>query len=146
MIVLLFLSFFFEGEGQFLGSKKFVSDFTFLVEKEIHKWKRKSWNFSTCNPKKRIEIETNEKAETSITVKGLTCKWRGRRLPSRSTGIFSSPSVFTVWHVNENVWHTISQALFQSKYSSSISTLMTSAIASDGWVSFIWKATCENNF
>lgn len=44
----------------------------------------------------RIEIENYEKAETSITVKGLTCKWRGRRLPSRSTGIFSSPSVFTV--------------------------------------------------
>lgn len=70
-----------------------------------------------------------------------TCKWRGRRLPSRSTGIFSSPSDITVWVVKEKILHTISHALFQSKCSSSISTLMTSAIAVDGWVSFSCKAT-----
>ena len=71
----------------------------------------------------------------------LTCKWRGRRLPSRSTGIFSSPSGDTVWVVKEKILHTMSHALLQLKCSSSTSTLMTSATARDGWVSFSCKAT-----
>jgi len=70
-----------------------------------------------------------------------TCKWRGRRLSSRSTGTFSSPSGNTVWVVKEKILHTMSHALFQSKCSSSTSTLITSAIAREGWVSFSCRAT-----
>ncbi|PON46663.1 hypothetical protein PanWU01x14_249590, partial [Parasponia andersonii] len=64
--------------------------------------------------------------------KNHTSKWRGSRLPSKSTGIFSSPSANTVCVVNEKILQTMPHALLQSKFSSSTRTLMTSDMASDG--------------
>ncbi|PON60631.1 LOW QUALITY PROTEIN: hypothetical protein TorRG33x02_284360 [Trema orientale] len=64
--------------------------------------------------------------------KNRTSKWRGSRLPSKSTGIFSSPSANTVCVVNEKILQTMPHALLQSKFSSSTRTLMTSDMASDG--------------
>ncbi|MNV52033.1 hypothetical protein D3C71_1441060 [compost metagenome] len=65
----------------------------------------------------------------------MICRWRGRILPSMSTGQLSSASLISVWLVYEKTWQVTSNASSQLNLCSSINRRISSGIDSTGWVS-----------